>query len=164
MTFQRIVSLYGYRKLLTYIAVQKVLGINRHVPWPVHWSSVVKAPEKIDRGTRTPGLSPWVYLDGRNGIIFGKNVWVGPGVKIISMNHDVTHYPDYIAEEPIEIGENCWLGADALIMAGVKLGNHVVVGAGSVVTKSFLEDDVLIAGNPAVVKKKLPPYQMAGQP
>ena len=50
----------------------------------------------------------------------------------------------------ISIGNNCWIGGNAVINPGVKLGHNVVVGAGSVVTKSF-EDNVVIAGNPAKV-------------
>ena len=58
------------------------------MPWPVHRTTQVISPENIDPGTRTPGLGMGSHLDGRNGIVFGRNVWIGPNVKIISMNHD----------------------------------------------------------------------------
>ncbi len=138
---------------------QKIIGFNRKVPWPVHWTTNVYCPDKIDPGNRTPGLSKFCHLDGRNGIIIGKNVWIGPYVKIISMNHDITNYFNYIKTEPIIIGDNCWIGAGSIILPGVKLANHTVVAAGSVVTKSFLEEDQLIGGVPAKVIKKIPPYK-----
>ena len=137
---------------------QKIIRINSHVPWPVHKTSIIKEPKKIDRGTRCPGLSFNVYLDGRNEIKFGKNVWVGPGVRIISMNHKVYDFHKYHKQDGIRIGDNCWIGANAIILPGVSLANHVIVGAGSIVTKSFEEDNIIIAGNPAKKIKAIGDY------
>ena len=145
--------------LLKQIIIQRCLRINGNVPWPVHWSTKVKMPENIQPGTRWPGLMAHCHLDGRNGIIFGKNVWVGPKVSIISMNHDSNNYRKYIVTDPIEIGNDCWLGAGSMILPGVKLGNHVVCAAGAVVTKSFQEDNILLVGVPARIVKKLQPYE-----
>lgn len=152
-------SKIGVRTSIKAIFLQKVLRINGHVPWPVHVTSTIKAPEKIDRGSRCPGLSARCHLDGRNGIIFGKNVWVGPNVAIISMNHDVGDYHRYEEAPPVRIGENCWIGAHAIVLPGVELGPHTVVGAGAVVTCSFPEGDQVIAGVPAYVVRKLTPYR-----
>jgi len=146
------------RKLLKRVILQKVFRVNGHVPWPVHWTSQVKCPEKIQRGTRCPGFSINCYLDGRNGIIFGKNVRVGPRVSIISMNHDPNSYDEFLVTRPITIGDNCWMGTGVIILPGVQLGNHVVCAAGAVVTKSFLEDNILLAGVPAKIVKKLNTY------
>ena len=54
---------------------------------------------------------------------------------------------------PVIIGEKNWLGSGAKLLNGVRLGNFVIVGAGAVVTKSFL-DNVVIAGVPANVIKE----------
>lgn len=145
--------------LIKSFLVQKVIGINRSVPWPVHWSSHVSAPSKIDRGTRCPGLSRGCHIDGRNGIIFGRNVWVGPRVSIISMNHDVNDYNRYLKSGPIVIGDNCWLAANTVILPEVKLGPHTIVAAGAVVTKSFEDGNQVLAGVPAKVVKKLDNYR-----
>lgn len=140
--------------------IQKILRINSHVPWPVHPTSKVMGPEKIERGTRTPGLSRCCHIDGRNGIIFGKNVWIGPHVCIISQNHDIVNYRRYIKQRDISIGDNCWIGAGAIILPGVHLGHHTIVGAGTVVTKSFPDENCIIAGNPAKVIKRISQYNL----
>jgi maltose O-acetyltransferase len=55
---------------------------------------------------------------------------------------------------PITIGEDCWIGAGVTICPGVTIGDRTVIAAGSVVTKD-IPSDVLAAGVPAVVKKRL---------
>jgi acetyltransferase-like isoleucine patch superfamily enzyme len=138
---------------------QKILGFNRHVPWPVHWTSSVSCCDNIMPGTRTPGLGKGCHIDGRNGIKIGKNVWIGPHVKIISMNHNVNNYHYYIKAGPIIIGDNCWLGASVIILPEVELGEHTVVAAGAIVTKSFPDGNQVIGGNPAKVIKRLDEYE-----
>lgn len=138
---------------------QKVLGFNRSVPWPVHWSSTIIMHDKIKPGTRTPGISKYCYIDARNGIELGDNVWIGPYVKIISMNHNTNNYSEYVDAKPIKIAKNSWIGAGAIILPGIELGEHTVVGAGAVVTKSFLDGNQVIGGNPAKIIKKLPKYE-----
>jgi acetyltransferase-like isoleucine patch superfamily enzyme len=149
--------------ILKYGFFQKILGFNRNVPWPVHWTSTVYTPNRIIPGTRTPGLGKGCHIDGRNGIEIGKNVWIAPYVKIISMNHDVNDYHKYIKAKSIKIGNNCWLGSNAIILPEVELGEHTIVGAGSIVTKSFKEGNQVIGGNPAKIIKKLPIYGIKGE-
>jgi acetyltransferase-like isoleucine patch superfamily enzyme len=55
----------------------------------------------------------------------------------------------------IQIGDDCWIGGQVIILAGVVIGRGCTVGAGSVVTKS-VEPFTVVAGNPAKVIKKLP--------
>ena len=150
--------------LLKCFLIQKVFRFNCNVKWPVHWSSRVTFPQRINRGTRFPGLSMGCHIDGRNGINFGENVWVGPRVSIISMNHDLDDYHKYIKASPIEIGDNCWLAANAVILPGVTLGSHTIVAAGAVVSRSFPDGDQVLAGVPAKIVKKLDQYKGKGSP
>lgn len=147
------------RSLVKCLFTQKILGFNRHVPWPVHWSSKIMAPEKIARGSRFPGLGMGCHIDGRNGIRFGTNVRVGPRVSIISMNHDQYDFDKYVKCGPVVIGNNCWLATNATILSEVELGPHTIVAAGSVVTKSFKEGNQVLAGVPARVVKRLDNYK-----
>ena len=54
----------------------------------------------------------------------------------------------------VHIGENCWIGAGAIILPGISIGNGSVVASGAVVTKD-VPDNVMVAGVPATVKKYL---------
>jgi len=147
-------------QVLQFFFMQKVLGINRKVPWPVHWSSIVSSPHKIHRKSfrPLPGFMPGQYIQATNEIHIGKNVRLGPGVKIISASHNLCNYDKHDAANPISIGDNCWLAANVVLLPGVKLGNHVVVAAGAVVTKNF-SDDCLIAGVPAKIIRILDEYK-----
>lgn len=61
---------------------------------------------------------------------------------------------DYTRRKPIEIGDDCFIGANSIILKGTKLGNNVIVGAGSVVHGTW-PDNCVIAGNPAKLVKRL---------
>lgn len=132
---------------------QRVLGVNRSCPWPVHYTSRVLASENITLGRRVArsfAISGGCYIQAFNGIRFGDDVLFAPGVKIISSDHDAKDgdWVSHIPEPPISLGDHCWIGTNAVILPGVTLGKNVIVGAGAVVTKSF-PDDVIIVGNPA---------------
>jgi acetyltransferase-like isoleucine patch superfamily enzyme len=99
-------------------------------------------------------ISGGCYFQALNGIKLGKNFLFAPGVKLISANHDFSNHNHSIKENPIIIGDNVWLGANVIILPGVELGNNCIVGAGSVVTKSFKKDNLVIAGNPARIIKE----------
>ncbi len=159
LSLRRNLEYIGWKSTVLYFFVQRVLRINSHVPWPVHWSSIVSYPERITckYWRPYPGYMPGQYIQARNGIIIGRTVRMGPGVKLISANHNLHDYDLHDEAAPIDIGDNCWLGADAIILPSVKLGEHVVVAAGAVVTKS-LPANCLVGGVPARVLKDLGPY------
>ena len=96
-------------------------------------------------------------------IIIGNNTLIGPDVKIYTAVHPVSAneriYTDKAGHAAIRtqtasvvIGNNVWIGGGAILLPGVTIGDHTVIGAGSVVTKSIPEKAVA-CGNPCVVKK-----------
>jgi len=155
-----VVEQLGARRLLPYYIFQRFFRINSHVKWPVHWSSLVMEPNNITKDYLRPfpGFMPGSYIQAINGIKIGKNVRIGPGVKLISANHDLNDFDQHMQTEPISIGDNPWLSADCKILPGVKLGNHTIVAAGAVVNNSFSEGNCIIGGVPARVIKKLGEY------
>jgi acetyltransferase-like isoleucine patch superfamily enzyme len=139
---------------------QRIFLINFKADIPVHFTSRIGFYENIrfvkDKTTVTSfAVSGGCYIQAYNGIIIGKNLLFAPGVKIISSNHDLKDHDKPTKNDPIIIGDNVWIGANAVILPGVKIGNNCVIGAGAVVTKSFEEDNLVIAGNPARIIKKL---------
>jgi maltose O-acetyltransferase len=87
----------------------------------------------------------------------GSRTMFGPNVQIYTATHPVNHIERSSGVEyakPITIGEDVWVGGSAVICPGVTIGDRVVIGAGSVVTKD-IPSDVFAAGNPCKVIRSL---------
>lgn len=92
---------------------------------------------------------------GRGGIDIGNDVFIGPKVNLITINHDID--PDNRSAtygRRIVIEDKVWIGINSTILPGVRIGYGSIVGAGSVVTKD-VEPMTIVAGNPARVIKKI---------
>ena len=81
----------------------------------------------------------------------------GPNVIVATAGHPIL--PElrerlYQYNMPVHIGRNCWIGAGAIILPGITVGDNVVVGAGSVVTKD-LPSNVVAVGNPCKVLREV---------
>lgn len=136
------------------LIVQKIFRINSHIPWMVHYTSRVTGDVKVGRNVWISfAVSGGCYIQGLNGIFIGDDTIFAPGVKIISANHEQEKFSDIVRSSPIMIGKRCWIGANAVILPGVKLGDDVIVAAGSVVNKDFASNSV-IAGIPAKFVKR----------
>lgn len=96
------------------------------------------------------------YIQGRGKVFIGDYVGVASNVVVISGNHSLYNQDEGEEKETL-IGDHCWIASNVSILAGVVLGPRTIVGAGSVVTKSFPEGNCVIAGNPAHIIKQLDP-------
>lgn len=92
-----------------------------------------------------------------NTVTFGDNVMCGPNVQIYTAGHPLDALARVSGLEygkPIIIGDNVWIGGGAIILPNITIGKNVVIAAGSVVTKN-IPDNVVVAGNPSKIIKKL---------
>lgn len=93
-------------------------------------------------------------------IYVGDYTMFGPNVTVATAGHPIMpelREKAYQYNFPIRIGRNCWIGAGALIMSGITIGDNVVVGAGSVVTKD-LPGNVVAVGNPCRILREIGDY------
>lgn len=87
----------------------------------------------------------------------GNNVFIGPYVGIYTASHPIAAKVRRIGLEyakPITIGNDVWIGGNTVINPGVHIGNNVVIGSGSVVTKD-IPDNVVACGNPCKVLREI---------
>lgn len=96
-----------------------------------------------------------VVLDSMK-VTIGNNVFFGPGVHIYSATHPLVAIERRTVafSKPVTIGDDCWIGGNAVICPGVSIGNGCVIGAGSVVTKNIPANSLAV-GNPAKVIREL---------
>lgn len=136
----------------------KTFGRNKGVRWPASGRVVITHPENIvfspdDLHIFQTYGTYFQAIDAK--IIFGKGVYIAPNVGLITANHDVNNLDQHCSGKDIKLEDSCWVGMNSVILPGVHLGKHTIVGAGSVVTKSFPDGNCVIAGNPAKIIKRI---------
>ena len=90
-------------------------------------------------------------------VSIGKNVFFGPRVGLYTAAHPIdATVRNTLLEfgKPIQIGNNVWIGGNAVVNPGVTIGDNSIIGSGSVVTKNIPEN-VIAAGNPCKVLRKI---------
>lgn len=147
----------GWRWVVVDAKANKRMQTNLDAPFPVSSDSRVINPKNIifdpDDLNNFQGFGNYYQAIGR--ITIGKGTFIAPNAGLITANHDPMNLDAHLSPKEIVLGEQCWIGMNSTILPGVRLGNHTVVGAGSVVTKSFPEGNCVIAGNPAKIIRML---------
>ena len=90
-------------------------------------------------------------------IYVGDYTMFGPNVTVATAGHPVNpelRQKGLQYNAPVKIGKNCWIGSGAIIVPGVTVGDNVVIGAGSVVTKD-IPSNVVAVGNPCRILREV---------
>lgn len=135
----------------TKVVVSKNVWISNNVSF---WGG-----GKIVLGENTHiGSFSSIYASKEGGVEFGMNVNCARNMFVIDANHGYKNKNVPINKQPMEIekiniGNDCWIGANCTFLKGSSLGNGIVVGACSLVNHKF-DDYSVIAGNPAKIISK----------
>ena len=117
----------------------------------------ISPPNKISIGNEVD-LALNVLITTNGGVQIGDRTLIGYGTKILSSNHAIPNKNERIfnsghINKEIIIEDDVWIGANCLILSGVRIGEGAVVAAGSVVTKN-VDKFSIVAGVPAKVIKE----------
>lgn len=109
---------------------------------------------RIDRLNCGRGLkvNPNVYINADGGVTIGNEVTLSYGVKIMASSYDLEQWKNHNRvhlNKGIKIGNHVWIGANSIILDNVSICDDVIIGAGSVVNKSILDSGSIYAGVPA---------------
>ena len=115
----------------------------------------VQPPMHANWGGRHLHLEDWVYINSGltavddTHIYIGEHTMIGPNVTLALAAHPLSpamREKGLQYNQPIHIGRNCWIGAGAILLPGVSVGDNSVIGAGSVVTKDIPANVVAVGG------------------
>lgn len=101
-------------------------------------------------------IGPNAWLSTKGKVIIQRGVIIGPRLKVYTSNHNyngtMLPYDSENIVKDVIIGPNTWIGGDVIILPGVNVGEGVIIGAGSVVTKN-VPSFAIVGGNPARILK-----------
>jgi acetyltransferase-like isoleucine patch superfamily enzyme len=108
----------------------------------------IYAPEKLELGDQVD-IGEFTHIRANGGVRIGDRVLIASHVVITSRAHPVA-VPRYgiVEDAPVVIENDVWIGAGAIVLPGVTVGQGSIIGAGAVVTKS-VDPRTIVAGVPA---------------
>lgn len=145
---------WGFRSALA----KNVLRLGKPMPWPTGLTCLVSNPQNIEfhPDDLNNFQSPGTYFQNMSAkIVLGRGVYIAPNVGLITANHRLDDLESHEVGQDIVIGDRSWIGMNAVVLPGVRLGPGTIVAAGAVVTSSFPQGRVVVGGVPAKALKSL---------
>lgn len=128
------------RRLLTRSGRDVFFDRRVFVKFP--WLVTIGAGTSVNRGVEF-----FPDFQNSNRIVIGERCYIAPNVRLHAAGHDLEDLTQHVGGD-IRIGDDVWIGAAAIILPGVTVGDRAVVAAGAVVTRD-VPDGVLVGGVPA---------------
>ena len=138
--------------------IKRILNLYKKIFWSNEKYARkigVKIGVKCSIATRDFGSEPYLISIGDNVQLTNDVRFATHGAGWVLRNK----YPNFDCFGKIKVKDNVYIGNCTLIMPGVIIGNNVIVGAGSVVTKS-IPDGMIVAGNPAKIIGNINDYEL----
>ena len=146
-----------YNEHLIHIGAETIVGPYASISAGMAPGQVMPTDPVVSIGSRTL-IGRGSHIVGHWEIMIGDDIQTGPYVYITDQNHSYEDPVEPIGrqwptEAPVRIGSGSWLGANAVILPGAQIGEHVVVAAGAVV-RGEIPDRCVVAGVPARIVKR----------
>jgi acetyltransferase-like isoleucine patch superfamily enzyme len=143
----------------------KLLGVKHGDNINIYGNIDIIEPYNLTLSSKIT-LNHGCYINCINPVFIGNDVTISAGVKIISSGIDYhkwysEHDKKHIYNDGIYIGDHVWIGANAVILPGIKItGKFVTIAANSVVTKNITDDYCVAMGIPArvIIKTQNPQF------
>jgi len=123
----------------------------------------IEPPFHSNFGGKHVHFGNYIYANFNLTLVDDTHIYVGdhtmfaPNVTVATAAHPILpelREKGYQYNAPVHIGRNCWIGAGAILLPGITIGDNVVIGAGSIVTKD-LPSNVVAVGNPCKALREI---------
>ncbi len=145
---------YSYINCYSRHGVRLGNGVTiREFAWLQLTSGLDEPGDRIEIGHETY-IGPRATLGAAAPLLIGRRCQIGANVSFVAESHlfegSGEIYQQGVSRRGITVGDDCWIGNNAIVLDGVEIGDGTVIGAGAVVTKSIPARSVAV-GNPARV-------------
>lgn len=117
---------------------------------------ILNDPSNIELGNNAC-IGAFTHIFGTGGVKIGDGTMISTHCSIATITHlnnSCSRVADHVILRPVIIGKNCWIATGAIVLPGITIGDHAIIGAGSVVTKDVAPKSI-VAGCPAKLLKEV---------